>query len=54
MSTFKKSLALLAAAAFVLLGFTGCESSSGGKVKSGFGRNTTTSQIMGSHRSLSH
>jgi hypothetical protein len=53
MSTLKKSLALLAGASLVLIGFTSCESGSNKNVKSGFGRNTTTSQIMGQHRKLS-
>ena len=50
MSTLMKSLSLLAGASLILLGFTSCES--GSNVKSGFGRNTTTSQIMGQHRHL--
>lgn len=58
MTNLKTSLAILAGAALVLVGFTSCESSgsssSGNKVKSGFGRNTTTSQIMGQHRRASH
>jgi len=57
MSSVKKSLALFAGAALVLVGLPSCESSgsssSGNKVKSGFGRNTTTSQIMGQHRRAS-